>query len=138
EFVDASAPDTLAVWYEVTAVDATGNESARSAPLRVFLQGAGIDAWAIAAPYPNPSPVGSPVTLPIAVPPGGPFDATVEIQDAAGQHVRTLRITSASPGNTSITWDGRNDAGQPTVPGLYRAWLTAGGKRTLTRLVRKP
>ena len=138
EFVDTGAPDTLAVWYEVTALDATGNESARSAPLHVFLQGAGIAAWAISAPYPNPSTVGTLVTLPVAVPPAGPFDSTVEIQDAAGQHVRTLRITNASPGNTSIVWDGRNDAGRATAPGLYRVWLVAGDKRTLTRLVRKP
>ena len=121
----------------MTAVDATGNESARSASLRVLLQG-GVDAWAIATPYPNPSPVGSPVNLPVAVPAAGPFNSTVEIQDAAGQHVRTLQITNASPGNTSIVWDGRNDAGRATVPGLYRVWLIAGGKRTLTRLVRKP
>jgi len=138
DFVDAGAPDTLAVWYSVSAVDATGNESARSAPLQVWLRGAGIAAWSVATPYPNPSRVGSPVTLPVAVPPAGPYDAVVEIQDAAGEHVRTLRIANAAPGSYALVWDGRNDAGRATAPGLYRAWLKGGDHRTLARLVRTP
>jgi len=92
----------------------------------------------IATPYPNPSRIGSSVTLPIVVPPEGPFDALVEIQDAAGQHVRTLRIANANPGALPLVWDGRNDAGRATVPGLYRAWLHAGDRRVLARLVRTP
>jgi len=32
DYLDAPAPDTLSAWYAVSAVDATGNESARSAP----------------------------------------------------------------------------------------------------------
>jgi chitodextrinase len=92
EFIDASAPDTVSVWYAVSAVDVTGNESARTAAARVFLQGGDIAAWNVATPYPNPSHVGDPVTLPVSVPASGPYDAIVEIQDAAGQHVRTLRV----------------------------------------------
>jgi hypothetical protein len=138
DYTDGSAPDTVSVWYEVSAVDATGNESARSAPLRVFLRGAGITAWNVSTPYPNPSPVGADVTLPIDVPPSGPYDATVDIQDAAGQHVRTLRVTGAPPGTYALRWDGRNDAGRACAPGVYHAWLHAGDARKLARFVRTP
>lgn len=138
EYVDANTPDTLSVWYEVTAVDATGNESARSAAFRVFLQGAGIAAWDMGAPYPNPSRASGPVTLPFEVPGAGPYDAVVEIQDAAGQHVRSLRLANVSPGPVSLVWDGRNEDGRATVPGVYRAWLRAGDHRVLVRIMRTP
>jgi hypothetical protein len=138
EYVDASPPDTLAVWYGLSAVDATGNESARSASLRMYLQGAGIDAWDVSTPYPNPCPVGGVATLPLAVPAAGPYDAMVEIQDAAGQHVRTLRVANATPGAYSLAWDGRNDAGRTCAPGVYHAWLKAGGQVKLARMLRTP
>ena len=138
EYVDSALPDTVSVWYQVSAVDATGNESARSAAFRVFLRGAGVPAWTVAIPFPNPSRTGGPVTLPIEVPAAGPYDATVEIQDSAGQHVRTLTLASIAPGPYALTWDGRNDAGRATVPGVYRAWLKAGDRRQLVRFVRMP
>lgn len=138
EFIDTNAPDTSSVWYAVSAVDATGNESARTAATRVFLQGGDIAAWNVATPYPNPSHVGDPVTLPLSVPASGPYDAIVEIQDAAGQHVRTLRVSNAAPGPYALVWDGKNDAGRTTVPGLYRVWLRVGDHRVLARLVRQP
>jgi hypothetical protein len=138
EFIDASAPDTVSVWYAVSAVDAAGNESARTAATRVFLQGGDIAAWHVATPYPNPSHVGDPVTLPLSVPAAGPYDAILEIQDSAGQHVRTLRVSNAAPGPYALVWDGRNDAGRATVPGLYRVWLRVGDHRVLARLVRQP
>jgi len=138
DYLDAPAPDTLAVWYGVSAVDASANESARSAPLRVFMHGAGIEAWDASTPYPNPSPVGAAVTVPLAVPGAGPYDAVIEIQDAAGQHVRTLRVTGATPGAYTTTWDGRNDAGRTCAPGVYRLWLRAGDKTKLVRMLRTP
>lgn len=138
EYLDTNPPDTTMAWYAVTAVDATGNESARSAPFRVVLQGTGIAAWSAMTPYPNPSRMGTPVTIPIEVPGAGPYDATVEIQDAAGQHVRSLRITNAPPGVYPLSWDGLNDSGRATTPGLYRVWLRAGDERHLVRFVRTP
>jgi hypothetical protein len=138
QYIDSSAPDTVAVWYAVTAVDATGNESAKSAAFRVFLRGGGITTWDIRTPFPNPSRIGAPVTLPLEVPGAGPYDATIEIQDAAGQHVRTLPLTNLPPGPYALAWDGRNDSGRATVPGVYRAWLRAGDHRQLVRFVRVP
>jgi len=104
----------------------------------VFLRGAGITGWKLRTPFPNPSAAGSSVTLPLDVPPSGPFDAIVEIQDAAGQHVRTLRVAGATPGPYAIDWDGQNDAGRACAPGVYRAWLQVGDVRQLVRFARKP
>jgi len=138
DYLDAPAPDTLSAWYAVSAVDASGNESAQSAPVRVYLRGGGIAAWDASTPYPNPSPVGTTVTMPLMVPGAGPYDAVVEVQDAAGQHVRTLRVTGAAPGAFALSWDGRNDAGRVCVPGVYRAWLRAGGQAKLVKMLRTP
>jgi hypothetical protein len=138
EYLDTTPPDTVSLWYAVSAVDATGNESARSGAYRVFLRGTGIATWSIAIPFPNPSRISGPVTMPIEVPAAGPYSATVEIQDAAGQHVRTLALANVTPGPYALSWDGRNDAGRATVPGVYRAWLKAGDRRQLVRFVRMP
>lgn len=138
DYVDPSAPDSVSLWYAVSAVDATGNESARSARVQVFLAAAGISAWNVLAPYPNPSPLGGPVNIPLEIPAAGPYDASVEIQDSAGQHVQTLEVRNASPGPFVVQWDGRNAAGRATAPGLYRAWLRAGDVRKLVRILRTP
>ena len=137
-YLDAPAPDTISAWYAVSAVDGSGNESARSGAVRVILRGGGITAWDASTPYPNPSPVGTSVTLPLSVPGAGPYDALVEIQDAAGQHVRTLHVSGAPPGAYALAWDGRNDAGRACAPGVYRVWLRAGGQAKLTKLLRTP
>jgi hypothetical protein len=138
DYVDPSAPDSTSLWYAVSAVDATGNESARSARFQVYLAAAGIAAWNVLAPYPNPSPLGGPVNIPLEIPAAGPYDATLEIQDSAGQHVQTLVVRNATPGPYVLQWDGRNVAGRATAPGLYRGWLRAGDVRKLVRILRTP
>jgi len=52
--------------------------------------------------------------------------------------VRTLRVTGAPPGAFALAWDGRNDAGRACAPGVYRAWLRAGGQTKLMRMLRTP
>jgi hypothetical protein len=138
EHVDPNAPDSASLWYAVSAVDATGNESARSARYQVSLAAADIAGWNVLAPFPNPSPLSGPVNIPLEVPAAGPYDATLDIQDAAGQHVRSLAVRGLQPGPYLLQWDGRNDAGRATAPGLYRAWLRAGDTRRLVKIVRTP
>ncbi len=138
EFLDSTTPDSLSLWYAVSAVDGTGNESARTAPFRVYLTAGGISEWNVEAPFPNPSPVGGSVSIPLEVPAAGPYDATVEIQDGAGQHVHTFYVRNAAPGPYVIVWDGRNESGRATAPGVYRAWLRVGDVRRLVRILRTP
>lgn len=133
-FTDAAPPDSARLWYAVTAVDASGNEGARSGSVAIVLRAVAAGDWAIEAPWPNPSATGLPVTIPIRVPADAVGRATVEIQDAAGQRVRVLTVSDA----TRVEWDGRNDEGRVTAPGLYRAWLRGDGRARLTRIVRVP
>jgi hypothetical protein len=138
DYLDAAAPDSASLWYEVSSVDGAGNESARSAPFRVWLHGAGITALRLQPVYPNPSSLSEPVTLPIDVPAGGPVDARLEILSSAGERVRTIDLPGLAPGTTGVSWDGRNDAGRTTAPGVYRALLHVGGSVQIVKLVRRP
>jgi len=47
-------------------------------------------------------------------------------------------VVGAAPGPFVITWDGRNEAGRMTAPGVYRLWLRAGDVRRLVRVLRTP
>jgi len=138
EYVDASHPDSAALWYQVSAVDDAGNESARSAAFRLWLAGEEIVAWALQPAYPNPSPLASSVTLPLEVPSTGPFEGTLEITNSAGERVRRMTLAGLSPGAQSVQWDGLNDAGRRTAPGVYRAWLVVGSRRDAVKIVRTP
>ena len=137
DFVDANAPDSVSLWYQVTAVDASQNESARSAAFRVWMHAAGISAVRLAAAYPNPSGLTDVVTLPLDVPATGPLDGRIDIVNSAGERVRTIELRGIVPGTTAILWDGRNEAGRQTAPGVYRALLRAGGVQQVARLVRR-
>ena len=45
--------------------------------------------------------------------------AELAIYDVAGHHVRTFVLGHQSPGNYSIIWDGRDDAGRELSDGMY-------------------
>jgi len=131
-----------ALWFAGRARDdvnyVSGIDSSLAVPRFASGPGGGVSGWSAGAPFPNPSPVGGDVTLPLDVPASGPFDAVVEIQNTAGEHVRTLRVSGASPGPYALRWDGRNDAGRDCAPGVYRAWLKAGDGPQLVRIMRTP
>jgi hypothetical protein len=137
-YVDSAAPDSASLWYEVSAVDASNNESARSAAVHVWLQAAGITAVKLQPAYPNPSTLSAPVSLPVDVPGTGPIDGRLDIVNAAGERVRSIALQGLVPGTHTLTWDGRNDAGRVTAPGIYRAMLHVGGSEQAVRLVRQP
>ena len=136
-YVDGTIPaGTAAVWYQVTARDDSGNESARSSAFRVSLS-AEAGAWTMEPAYPNPSGVGATVRIPLGVPPAG-GSPRIEIVNNVGQRVRRIDPGPLQPGTVEIQWDGRNDAGRDVAPGAYTAWLVAGTTRIGVRLVRVP
>jgi chitodextrinase len=137
QYEDAAVPDVPEVWYQVTAVDATGNESARSGAIAVELQTTAAES-AIQPGYPNPSRADDAVRIPVVLPSSGAASAVVDVLDSGGHRVRRIEITDLSPGRQEVQWDGRNDAGRVVAPGVYRAWLIAGGTRSSIRLVRVP
>lgn len=141
-FFDNTVPDSASnAWYQLSALDDSGNESARTSPLHVSL-GSSVAAsaakWQIQPGYPNPSSAGASVTLPVNVPGTSARDATIEIFNNAAQRVRLLELRGLAPGVTLVSWDGRNDSGREVAPGVYRAWLNAGDVRLAVRLVRLP
>lgn len=137
EFLDTSVPATDRVWYEVSAVDESGNESPHSSTFAVTLV-AEVTAWALEVGFPNPSSVSAPVTIPIAVPQGGAAGAVLDIVDSGGHRIRRIDLAGLGSGPQNVTWDGRNDAARTVAPGVYRAWLIAGDTRETVRLVRVP
>ena len=138
EFTDSDVPaGTERVWYQVTASDVSGNESARSSLIMLSLAAAR-NEWTVEATYPNPSRAESPVSIPIVIPTTSATRAEIDVVDAGGALVRRIEIADPSPGRQVVTWDGKNDAGRQTAPGVYRAWLIAGDTRKAVRLLRLP
>lgn len=140
EYTDSSIPaGTEQVWYQISAEDDSGNESARSATANVVLSSSTVagTSWTLETGYPNPSPAGAAVRIPV-VAPGFGGAATLEIVNDAGHRVHRRDLGTLAPGPTEITWDGRNDSGREVAPGVYTAWLISGSTRKSVRLVRVP
>jgi hypothetical protein len=143
QYLDTAVPPAATtLWYAVTALDASLNESARGTASQVTFTtppSNGVPAtWALETGYPNPSRAGSSVTIPVAVPAEGAASARLEIVDGGGGTIRRLELGALTPGQRTVTWDGRNDAGREVAPGPYTAWLIADGSRQHVRLVRQP
>ena len=65
QYVDNQVPQgTQSVWYQVTATDQSGNESAHSSAASATLASAApATAWNLNPPYPNPGPMSAPVPI---------------------------------------------------------------------------
>ena len=84
---------------------------------------------------PSPNPFRQTATVAFSLAQGGPVELAVFSVD--GRKVRTLVKESRQPGEYRLTWDGRDDRGQPMSAGVYYAHLaTPAGRftRTLTYL----
>jgi hypothetical protein len=140
-YLDTSVPaGATEVWYQVSASDVSSNEGARSAAFRLTLATAttALVVDALAPGYPNPSRAGQPVCMPLSLS-GSGAGVAIDIVGTGGFRVRRLDVASA-PRCTdgSVRWDGRNDAGLEVAPGVYRAWLVDGDRRSSIKLVRQP
>jgi hypothetical protein len=83
----------------------------------------------------TPNPFCQAATLAFSLAQGGPVELAVFSVD--GRRVRTLVRESREPGEYRVTWDGRDDHGNPMSAGIYYAHLKAaqrGFTRTLTYL----
>ncbi|NTW51219.1 MAG: hypothetical protein HGB22_01320 [Chlorobiaceae bacterium] len=59
--------------------------------------------------------------------PAGSYQLAVALYDATGKKVRNLASGTPAGPATVLTWDGRDDAGQPLPAGTYRAAMNAAG-----------
>jgi len=73
----------------------------------------------------HPNPFNPATRLLFTLPASGP--ATVDVLDLQGRVVRTLHRGDLPRGETSLEWDGRDDAGRAVASGTYLARLRAGG-----------
>jgi hypothetical protein len=85
----------------------------------------------LAPAMPNPFRQTAAITFSLAQ--GGPVELAIFSVD--GRRVRTLVRESREPGEYRVTWDGRDDRGDPLSAGIYYSHLKAaqrGFTRTLT------
>lgn len=78
----------------------------------------------------SPNPASGPVQLRLEIPEAA--SARVTVLDLQGRRVRSF------PAGVErvLTWDGRDDGGQPTAPGVYVLRVETGGAVHSTRLLR--
>jgi hypothetical protein len=101
-----------------TETSAEGGAAAAAGPPRMRIQGA------------NPGPDSR---LEFTVPSAA--RVTLKVYDLQGRQVRTLVNQDAAPGTFVARWDGRDDTGAASGPGVYFARLTAGGQITERKIV---
>ena len=89
---------------------------------------------AIRAPWPNPTR--GDVSLALDAPRAG--WAEVDVVDLAGRSVATLQRGPIAAGSHALRWDGGDERGRPTRPGLYFVRARLGAQTAVTRLVRIP
>ncbi len=138
-YLDGAIPSgTAAVWYQVSASDGSGNESARSSTVSLTLEAeAAAGVWEMPPCFPNPSGPGTAIRIPVVAPSAG-GTAHLEIVNSIGQRVRRIDPGAFPPGASEVQWDGRNDAGRDVAPGAYTVWLIAEPARIGVRVVRVP
>ncbi|TMQ72171.1 MAG: hypothetical protein E6K80_03435 [Candidatus Eisenbacteria bacterium] len=138
QFIDTTIPaGTTQVWYQLTASDVSGNESARSASVSLALGGTvTLTTFDLQPAYPNPSRSPAAVNIPLSLPTAA--TASLFVMDSGGRRIRTLNLAGSSGGPQVAIWDGRNDAGNSVAPGVYTAWLVGAGHRRSIKLVRQP
>ena len=119
KFIDDRPLPTGSFIYAVIAIDEANNESI---PLEKRLR-------ILDEPYPNPFTPLSPdedfnqVVFPARALEEASGEFTVLIFDIDGMLVRSL---TASPGETELIWDGRNEAGEIVESGVYVYQLQVG------------
>lgn len=96
---------------------------------------AAVTAFALAAPFPNPSSTG--VTIDLALP-QAVGDARVEVFDIQGRRVRTLFEGAAERGIQRVAWDGRTSAGERATAGVYFMRARAGDFSASRKVVLVP
>jgi len=63
-----------------------------------------------------------------------PGQVSLHIYDAAGRLVRAFADGIKEPGTQEVSWDGRDDRGEPLTGGIYFCRLQAGGHSATSKL----
>jgi hypothetical protein len=113
------------------------NWSGYLAPAPVAAVGdAGVDAAPTSMQQNAPNPFNPQTEIRFAL--GAPGPADLRVYDSAGRLVRTLVAGPQQAGEHVVTWDGRNDSGNPLPSGVYYYELsTTHGKESRKALLLK-
>jgi len=128
-FTDEGLEPGVTVRYLIFAVDAAGNRSAASAPVEIEVcsSEAAPASFRLLDPWPNPFTTS--VEIPFEVPSDrSGRSCRLLLFDTAGNAVRVLETVPSMPGRYAFTWDGLNDQGRVSAPGLYIARLAGCSK----------
>ena len=123
------------MFYKISAVDFSGNESEFAAPSGPTVGIADSGLPTTLQFYPGaPNPFRSATMLRFAL----PVDSKVELSvyDVTGRRVRSLADHTFDAGIHTIRWNGRDDAGRTLPPGLYLTRFNANGVLRTQRVVR--
>jgi hypothetical protein len=82
----------------------------------------------------HPNPFNPTTTIRFDVPTDGGM-VTLRIYDVSGRLVRSLVNGDQTAGEKNVTWDGRNDAGNPVATGTYLYRLTGPGFEQTRKMV---
>jgi flagellar hook capping protein FlgD len=87
--------------------------------------------------YPNPGHGATGIQLHVAGAVGDrPLAAEAAIYDLGGRRVRTVHRGPIARGMTTVSWDGRGEAGERVPAGVYVLRFSAGGGSTVARIIR--
>ena len=104
-----------------------------SPPTAVAIESATPSAFVLGANYPNPfNPA---TTIPLSVP-NGAETVDVAIYNLLGQLVRQVWSGPLAAGEHRLTWDGRDDKGQPVASGAYLYQLRVGEQLRTRKMVK--
>jgi hypothetical protein len=121
--------DGWSVYYKITALDYTGNESgpASAGAVTAVEESELPQTYGL---YPNaPNPFNPSTSIPYDVPAGGGA-MTLRIYDVSGRLVRTLAGGAQTAGRKMAVWNGKDDRGREVGSGVsfYRLQAPGYGK----------
>ena len=104
-----------------------------SPPTAVAVESATPSEFVLGANYPNPfNPA---TTIPLSVPDGAET-VDVAIYNLLGQLVRQVWSGPLAAGEHRLTWDGRDDKGQPVASGAYLYQVRMGDQLRTRKMVK--
>lgn len=81
--------------------------------------------------YPNPFSVSANINYSII----NTSKVRIDIFNAEGRIIRTLKNETMKPGNYSDVWDAKNNAGEKVVTGAYFARILVDGKNSVKKMI---
>jgi hypothetical protein len=122
------------VYYKVTSTDLSGNESDAASAGTVTSVPRPVVPASFALYQNIPNPFNPTTTIRYDVARRGGV-VTLQVFDVSGRLVRTLVDQAQGEGYKDVTWDGRNEAGQPVATGMYFYRLSAPGFTQTRKMV---